>query len=697
MKTRTIFRLLICSLVLVSSLSGQETRKAEESLSVQHKDWLDLATYIILPQEREVFLTLTDDRDRDIFIESFWKQRDPTPGTPQNEFKDEHIRRFRHANSQLGRGTSKPGWMTDQGRIYIILGPPHSTDDFSGTAGLLNCEVWYYYGDPLKNLPTHFGLIFFRKGNAGPYRLYDPVSDGPTALLENPSPRDLTEIPEVYGRIYQEAPDLAPLTLSLIPGSVPYNFQPSSQSSLILSRIHDAAKKDVRTNYATHFLSYKGVVTTEYLTNFVECEGKFVVFHDPVLDMAFLHFSISPETFSVDYFAPEDRYFSNFELDVSLRREDTVVYQFTKEFPLYFPEEEAKGITAGGISIQDAFPVAEGNFQLTVLYKNSVGKEFSVLERNIKIPGLESTRITGPFLGYRMEEDKRDIHTAFKVLHNRIYSDPKDTFAGNDAMAVLFGVTGLTRDLWESGTAEIRIRGLQDNAAHVKTERLRLSDFPFRQTVLIPAVFSARDFPPDYYEMILRLLGPAQTPIDERLVPFIISPKPVPARPRVISRTLPRSGMPMLTYALASQYDALDIPARAAELYEKAFSMEPGFDDGVIAYARFLLKTADFEGVLSLAERWRDRNDMKFAYHLFRGKALLGQGLYTQALEDLLKGNRIYDSDIELLNALGFCYYKMDRRSQALEALRASLQLNPNQDGVKALVAELSSKKQRPD
>lgn len=693
MNARSISRFLAVFLFLVAVSAAQGNRAEDRDLAPQHKDWLDLVTYIILPQEKEVFLKLADDRDRDIFIESFWKQRDPTPGTPQNEFKDEHLRRFRHANSQLGRGTSKPGWMTDQGRIYIILGPPHSTDDFSGTAGLVNCEVWYYYGDPLKNLPTHFGLIFFRKGQAGPFRLYDPVSDGPTALLESPSPRDLTEIPEVYGRIFQEAPDLAPLTLTLIPGSVPYNFQPSPQASLILSRIQDAAKKDVRTSYATHFLAYKGIVTTEYLTNFVECDGRFVVFHDPVLGMPFLHFSITPGTFSVDYFAPRDRYYSNFELDVSLRQGEKVVYQYTKEFPLYFAEEEAKGITGSGVSIQDVFPVAEGDFQLTVLYKNSVGKEFSVLERDMKISGFERTGITGPFLGYRMEEDKRDVLTAFKVLDKRIYADPKDTFSVNDTIAVLFGVTGLTRELWESGTAEIGIRGLRDSEAYAKAERLRLSDFPFQETVLIPAAFKARDFPPDYYEMILKLLDADENPIDERLVPLIVSPRIVPSRPRLISRTLPRSGIHMLSYALASQYDALENRVRAAELFRQAFSMNPGDDEGAIFYARFLLKTADYDGVLSVVEQWRNRNDMKFATHLFRGKALLGKELYAQALDDLLAGNRIYDSDVELLNALGVCYYKMNRRPQALEALQASLRLNPNQDEVKALVAELSSKK----
>src|SRR5512136_1971269 len=61
--------------------------------------WLnEEVVYIITKRERDVFLQLRTDRERDIFIEAFWKQRDPTPGTPQNEAQEEHQRRLDYAN-----------------------------------------------------------------------------------------------------------------------------------------------------------------------------------------------------------------------------------------------------------------------------------------------------------------------------------------------------------------------------------------------------------------------------------------------------------------------------------------------------------------------------------------------------------------------------------------------------------------------
>ncbi len=687
---------LVTVFVAVVSLYGQVPNTARE-LSVQHREWLDLVAYIILPEEEKVFRQLADDRDREIFIISFWNQRDPTPGTPQNEFKDEHIRRFNYANAHLARGTSRPGWTTDQGRIYIILGPPHSKEDFFGTSGLLDCEVWYYYGDPAKSLPTHFGLIFFRKGQAGPFRLYDPVSDGPAALLEDPSPRDLTEVREVYARIHAEAPDLAPLTLSLIPGTVPYTFQPSMQASMILANIALAPKKDIRTSYATHFLNYKGVVSMEYLTNFVECEAKVVIFHDPTLGQPFVHFMVKPASISVDYFQANDQYFTNFELDVSLRRGDTLVHQYSKEFPLYFPEEEVKGVTGSGVCLQDAFPAAEGDFRLTILYKNSVGKEFAVLERDISIPAAGPPRITGPLLGYRFEQDARDVITAFKVRSQRIFPDPADLFAARDTIVVLTGVTGIGRDLWEQGAVEIGIRGLREKEAYTRSVRHSLNERVFEDVLIFETTFLASDVPPDYYEMAVKLIGPDGQAIDLRVVPFTVSPKSALARPRVISRTLAQNSGYLLLVALASQYEVLGDVDRAGSLYRKAFEAGAGDPESAVPYARFLLKTGEYDRALAAVEPLNGRQDMAFEYHLLRGKAYLGKAMYAEASEALLAGNRIYDSDVGLLNALGYTLDKLGKTEMALQALRASLRLDPDQEQVKNLVAEITARKRPPE
>jgi len=363
MKSRKIWRLVLIvtmvSLVVINNLAFSPKIK-EKDLPKKYQDFLDLVAYIILPEEKEVFLQLTTNRDRDLFIESFWKQRDPTPGTPQNEFKEEHIRRFNYANKFFKRNSPRAGWKTDMGRFYIILGPPTSIERFEGTLGIYPTQVWYYYGDPAKGLPTHFALVFFQRGGAGEYRLYDPLSDGPGALLVNSHGIAPEDYETFYEKIRELAPTLADVSLTRIPGDFPYNYQPSPRNTILLADILKSPKKNINPSYATHFLEYKGLVSTEYMTNYVESIGAVAVIDDPIMGVPFVHFSVSPKKISLDYYEPKDQYFCNFTLNASLRQGDKILLQYQRNFPFYFDPEQLPRIRGNGLAIEDSFPGIEG-------------------------------------------------------------------------------------------------------------------------------------------------------------------------------------------------------------------------------------------------------------------------------------------------------------------------------------------------
>jgi TonB family protein len=115
-------KLIGIALILGSVVGLWAQSGPSSSLPEKYRKWLDEdAAYIISSRERDVFLSLATDGDRDLFIESFWKQRDPTPATQENEFRTEHLRRLDAANRRFSTPTT-PGWKTDWGRLYIILG-----------------------------------------------------------------------------------------------------------------------------------------------------------------------------------------------------------------------------------------------------------------------------------------------------------------------------------------------------------------------------------------------------------------------------------------------------------------------------------------------------------------------------------------------------------------------------------------------
>jgi GWxTD domain-containing protein len=99
----------------------------KHELKGAYKTWLDQdVAWIISDEERKAFKQLSNDEERDAFIEQFWLRRNPNPDSPENEFREEHYRRIAYANEHFAAG--KPGWKTDRGHIYISFGPPDSIE-----------------------------------------------------------------------------------------------------------------------------------------------------------------------------------------------------------------------------------------------------------------------------------------------------------------------------------------------------------------------------------------------------------------------------------------------------------------------------------------------------------------------------------------------------------------------------------------
>lgn len=141
-------------------LSDKERYKQQKELRQElkgpYKTWLNQdVAYIITDQERKAFLSLSNDEERDAFIEQFWRRRNPDPDSPENTAREEHYRRIAYANEHFAAG--KPGWKTDRGRIYIEWGPPDSidshpsgglydrpADEGGGSTTTFPFEVWHY-------------------------------------------------------------------------------------------------------------------------------------------------------------------------------------------------------------------------------------------------------------------------------------------------------------------------------------------------------------------------------------------------------------------------------------------------------------------------------------------------------------------------------------------------------------------------
>ncbi len=164
-------------------LSDKERIRQQKDLRGElhgvYKTWLDQdVVWIITDTERQAFKHLSNDEERDAFIENFWLRRNPNPDSPDNEFREEHYARIAYANEHFAAG--KPGWMTDRGHVYIAYGKPDDIDSHpsggqyerpmeegGGNTATFPFEIWHYRY--LEGIGDNINLEFVDTCQCGDY------------------------------------------------------------------------------------------------------------------------------------------------------------------------------------------------------------------------------------------------------------------------------------------------------------------------------------------------------------------------------------------------------------------------------------------------------------------------------------------------------------------------------------------------
>jgi GWxTD domain-containing protein len=174
----------LCSLFLSASAllllwgtaaNAQVAAPATAQADTRFRIWLNQdVNYIISDSERNAFQRLKTNAAKDTFIEQFWRRRDPTPDTVENEFRSEHYRRMIYANDEF-TWASAPGWKTDRGMVYVKFGRPDERERHAlGEANGPPFERWrYLYIEGVGNPIT---LDFTDTSRNGEYRItIDPA------------------------------------------------------------------------------------------------------------------------------------------------------------------------------------------------------------------------------------------------------------------------------------------------------------------------------------------------------------------------------------------------------------------------------------------------------------------------------------------------------------------------------------------
>jgi GWxTD domain-containing protein len=681
---------LVAALLLLAaglqSLRGQSTAKPK--LPESYKAWLeDEVDYIIAPTEKEVFLKLQTDRERDLFVRAFWKQRDPTPGTPENEFKTEHYRRLNHADRYLGRDAPRPGRKTDRGRIYIILGEANDVARYEGKSSTYDTEVWFYQGKTDLGLPPGFNIVFFRENGRGEYRLYSPVADGPQALLAGYfGGPDYTQ---AFKKLQEIDPALAAVSLSLVPGESGTVYgRPSMSADLLLQRVETSGSKSVETRYAQKFLEYKDLVEVEYTANYLDSDSLVKVFRDES-GASFVHYAIEPKRLSVSEYG--NKYSTTLKVNGRVTGADgRLVHQFDKTVSINLTAEQMRDAGRSPFDFQDLFPLLAGDYSFSVLIKNEISKEFTSVERTLRIPQAETAaEMSQPLLGYRVARLQPGARRmkAFRVGPFQLYAQPGRVFTRQDTLAVAFQLYVLSAELAAGG--EITIEFLKDGQLF-RDLRRRLADYPDLPVVVEEVPLA--DFPAAHYTVRVSF-GRGGTTIVSASEEFDLSYAEAVPRPWFSSRILPEPGDPYYDGVLGSQLASLERYDEARVILGRALARNPASMDLAGSLARVQLALGDPAGAAKTLEPFLDpARAATYEILVLAADALMRSGAPERAVAILERAVASFGVNAALMNALGEGYEAGGKPKEALAAYEKSLQLSPDQPKVRARIEALRKK-----
>ncbi len=690
------------ALVLVSGTSLADERI--EKLNPEHRKWIqEEVVYIITDQERDVFLSLPTIADREGFIRAFWERRDPDPATPANEFKDEHYERLDYANRIFSRDAPRPGFKTDMGKFWIILGKPHEIQRYDGLNEVVSNQIWFYNGDPKYGQPPRFNLVFFKKQDIGEYELYSPMGDGPEALLRAGSGAFYrTDQNAAVDVIEQVSMDLARASLTVDLTEPVGDFLAARNSrqpitslvkvpinvEAVIANIEETPRKRVSVDYLDAYLRYKDKVTADYSFRFVPSRQYYAVFHGPE-DTPFVHFSLEldPANFSLQASEDGTKFYTTLDVSAEVRDPNGNLVAVNESSPyLELTSSQMQAVAALPFAYHDDFPLVAGDYRLSLILKNRATKQFTAAETDLKVEPVPTAPALGALVvGYKTELAaglQAESHRAFQSGGEIVYPATDANFTPNDPAYVLVQL--------RNAPPEFRLRWTISSDQRAAEPR----EVPVGSYGGGPAIeeFSLAGLESGVYRVRAELLDAAGRTVSDRVAPLNVSPRTwIPRAGFVFRRSFNADNPGLLALARGQQLMARGEIGAAEAAFRQAVAAEnPNLTMAKWKLATVLLYSRKADEALELLLPFKDD---------FAGEPEVVEGLglafymkqdYSQAVRYLEQAITLRPPEAPLLNALGDSYQSLGKHKEAREIFERSLALNPGQEAVRERLDSLA-------
>ena len=510
-----------------------------ERLPERFRKWLEEeVVYIISEREKEFFLDLETIEERDAFTAAYWRRRDSDPLTEINEFQQEHHRRIEHANRLLGREAAIPGWKTDRGRMYIILGEPRDRSSFRNVGGIYPAEVWFYDGNREKGLPP-FYLLFFQPGHAGAFRLYNHFTDRPERLI--PTMGLIEEnIEEAYLRLQEISPELANASISMRADQGGYALSSGIEvgaldSSLVLADIYESPHRRVDTSYIDSATAARGLVETEYMFNYMPSFAMANVLPGWA-GGSLVHFSIEIDPQHLTLVKDEERFYTSFELHGEVRSSsEEILYEFSKVEYLQLAPSQLQQVQRLPFAYRNTFPLVDGDYQLRIVFKNRARNDYTLLESEVRVPERRRGEVLlgEPVLLYNVEELGSTQGPGFRIYELgslRLHPNAKRVYAIGEPVRFHVPLAGAS----PNHQLRLQIASMENTSAPLQSKSTSLADYadgPIIETLELAEAVGGR------YRLEVALVDPSGELVASQFAELDVTPRNAVSRPWVMYGT----------------------------------------------------------------------------------------------------------------------------------------------------------------
>jgi len=689
--------------LLLAILVSLPAAAQKNKLPPKHEKWLnEEVVHINTEREREFFLQLITDEQRDKFIETFWRVRDPTPGSPRNEYKEEHYQRLAYANKFLGRETHRRGWQTDRGRIYILLGKPQNKSYYPSSANAYAMELWFYSQDPRTGIPPFFYILFFKKTGIGEYRLYSPLRDGLEQLVTGDarSQGDRYMMLEVLENIDTE---LANAAVNLIPGESagPYMmdmYTPSLSSDLLLAKIDSLPERIADTSYLDRMIAGIPEVDVEYAYKILDINSLFIPFRNAAEDF-FLNFAlqIGTEYFKIGKY--KDSYYATLEIVGSVTdQQGRKLVDLKDNINMEFEEEKIKRIGAVPFLYTGRVLLPPGRYNVNLMLRNNVSREYGMVQKEVFIPEshIDYLRISPLLLTYniqKLEEVYPDREKPFQFSELMLFPNLSLTYAKANVLGVYLQIQyPPSYTVYDQTELSVRLDIISGEQT-VKTLTQPLKDYTAKglEAIALLKNIPLIDFPTGSYKLTATVLKREKEMIVSDPVEFTITPQPTVRAPWLYTKDYPTPDTYIYHFQKGRLYAATGQLEQSVVEMQKAVAQNPDFLAGRLQLADILLQRSKFPEAIELLEPVVISEPNNYEALIRLGKCSIGTKNYRDAIRYYERARRLKSPTVELLNSLGAAYYDSGNLEKAKEVFAESLKTNPEQPYVKQLLEKLSS------